>query len=505
VKSIPNWLGMQALAAVLASVFMISQSPAADTFTTIYSFCTTSQSTYCSADGQLPVSLIQANDGDFYGTTDNGGTGSWGTVFKITSGGTLTSLYSFCSPDTHPNCPDGDVPALLTQSTDGDFYRLTTWGGSKGDGTLFEMTPGSTRTTIHNFCSRAGCTDGDSPSGLVRAVNGMLYGTAGGGINGYGILYRIDPNGGLTTLYNFCSQTNCTDGGSPFTLIQGADGDFYGTTSVGGTGAGEPSSGGVSVGGIVFEITSSGVMTTLYNFCSQSNCTDGRFPAGLIQATDGDFYGVALEGGANNYGSVFKLTPGGALTTLYSFCSESTTKTKCTDGGTPTEIIQASDGNLYGTTRAGGAIDGAGTVFKMTRSGGKLAKLYTFCTRSNHRGCPDGESPDVLIQATDGSFYGATYQGGAVGAGTIFNLSTGLGPFVETQTSAGAVGSPVNILGNNLTGASSVTFNGIGAAFTVVSDSEITATIPSGATTGIVEVTTPAGTLESNKRFMVRQ
>jgi uncharacterized repeat protein (TIGR03803 family) len=439
-----------------------------------------------------------------YGTTDYGGTGSWGTVFKITPGGTLTRLYSFCSPDTHPDCPDGDVPALLIQSTDGDFYGITTWGGSKSDGTSFEMTPDGTRTTIHNFCSRSECADGGAPIGLIQAANGAFYGTTNAdGANGYGTFYKINPNGVLTTLYDFCSQTNCTDGGYPATLIQATNGNYYGTTSVGGTGAGEPSSGGVSVGGIVFEITPSGEMTTLYNFCSQANCTDGQFPVGLIQATDGNFYGVALEGGTNNYGTVFKLSPSGALTTLYNFCSESTTKTKCTDGATPTELIQGSDTNLYGITRAGGAIDGSGTVFKMTRSG-KLAKLYTFCMRPLHRGCPDGESPNVLIQDTDGNFYGTTYEGGAVGAGTVFSLSTGLGPFVAPQTYAGTVGSVVNILGNNLTGASSVTFNGLEASFTVVSDSEIAATVPTGATTGIIKVIDPGGTLESDKKFMVR-
>jgi uncharacterized repeat protein (TIGR03803 family) len=190
------------------------------------------------------------------------------------------------------------------------------------------------------------------------------------------------------------------------------------------------------------------MLTTLYSFCAQGgNCTDGAGPiAGLVQATDGNYYGTTEGGGANNDGTVFKITPSGTLTTLHSF-------------------------------------DGV-----------------------------DGANPNAaLVQRTDGKFYGTTDVGGASGScnppngcGTIFSLSVGLGPFVETNPTSGAVGAAVTILGNSLTGATSVTFNGIAATFTVKSKSEITTTVPAGATTGTVQVATPGGTRSSNVPFRVK-
>ena len=151
-----------------------------------------------------------------------------------------------------------------------------------------------------------------------------------------------------------------TDGAFPYGLVQATDGNLYGTTNVGAA----------QDYGTVFKMTPSGKLTTLHTFCSQSNCTDGARPAaGLVQATDGNLYGTTYEGGANDYGTVFKMTPSGKLTTLHSFCSES----NCTDGASPTAgLVQATDGNLYGTTDGGGA-NGFGTVFKITPSGKLIA------------------------------------------------------------------------------------------------------------------------------------
>jgi uncharacterized repeat protein (TIGR03803 family) len=202
---------------------------------------------------------------------------------------------------------------------------------------------------------------------------------------------------------------------------------------------------------MIFKLTPTGTLTTLYAFCSQPGCTDGESPGGLIQASDGNFYGSTAIGGANNEGTIFKITPRGILTTLYSFCSQ----TNCTDGSEPTGLVQATDGNFYGTTHFGGAITNAG--------------------------CSSG-------------------------CGTVFSLAVGLGPFVETQTSSGKAGTAVKILGTDLTGATSVTFNGTAATFTVNSTgSAITATVPPGATSGTVAVTTPSGVLSSNKPFTVRE
>jgi uncharacterized repeat protein (TIGR03803 family) len=312
----------------------------------------------------------------------------------------------------------------------------------------------------------------------------------------------MTPAGTLTTLYSFCSQTACADGYWPFAgLIQGEDGNFYGTTD----------NGGANGGGTVFKITPAGTLTTLYSFCSKSGCSDGYNPiAELVEATDGSFYGTTVNGGANGlyYGTVFKIRPSGNLTTLYSFCSQS----GCTDGEQPyAGLVQATDGNFYGTTYAGGTSSdcyrsGCGTLFKITPSG-TLTMLYSFCSQS---GCADGELPEAgLIQHTNGSFYGATFQGGAYegcsyGCGTVFSLSVDLAPFVESEPTSGKVGATIRILGTNLTGATSVTFNGTAATFTVNSTgTAITTTVPSGATTGEVEVTTPSGTLTSNVKFHV--
>ena len=174
----------------------------------------------------------------------------------------------------------------------------------------------------------------------------------------------------------------------------------------------------------------------------------------------------------------------------------------CADGADPTAgLIQATDGNFYGTTLRWGA-NGAGTVFEITPAG-ELTTLYSFCSLSN---CSDGQSPAAgLIQDTNGTFYGTTESGGVIscGCGTVFSLSVGLGPFVETQTTSGKVGAAVKILGTDLMGPAGVTFNGTPAAITFISPSEISTTVPAGAATGKVQVTTPGGTLLSNIAFRI--
>ena len=224
----------------------------------------------------------------------------------------------------------------------------------------------------------------------------------------------------LTTLHSFAGYPG--DGAGPLGagFIQATDGNFYGTTNVGGA---NNCYGGTGCG-TVFKITPSGTLTTLYSFCSQNNCADGYYPrAGLMQARDGNLYGTAVFGGSGNCdngcGTVFKITPSGALTVLYSFAGYPS------DAGNPEAVlVQASDGSFYGTTYRGGAdnncdglgyTEGCGAVFKMT-PGGTLTTLHSFNST-------DGWGLDAgLIQARDGSFYGTTSAGGANGFGTIFRL-----------------------------------------------------------------------------------
>jgi uncharacterized repeat protein (TIGR03803 family) len=322
----------------------------------------------------------------------NGGANSQGNVFKMTAAGKLTTVYSFCSVIQNGICMDGAQPNLaLVEGSDGNLYGTTSVGGNDG-------------------------------------VN-----------DGYGTIFKITPTGTLTTIYNFPGYTTPSSA-----LIQGADGNFYGTTYTGGSGEYSP-------GGTFFTVTTSGTLTTLYNFCNQPNCTDGSGPANIYLATDGNFYGITYFGGVDNndQGTIFQFTPTGTLTTLHNF--EGTDGSGPGGGGT---LMQDTNGTLYGTMLEGG--------------------ISWPC------------------------------DGGIACDGTIFSLDMGLGPFVKTLPTSGKVKAAVKILGTDLTGATSVTFNGTAATFTVASSSEITTTVPEGATTGVVKVVTAGGTtLTSNTVFQV--
>jgi uncharacterized repeat protein (TIGR03803 family) len=461
------WIFMFCTSTVIASP--------AQTFTTLVSFDGTNGST-----SEFP-SLVQGANGDLYGTTTDGGANSYGTVFKMTPAGTLTTVLSF-------DGSNGQNPADGLAQANGSFYGTTQQGGAHGDGTVFKMTSGGTLTTLFSFDG----VDGASPYGELAQANGNFYGTTyAGGAHSYGTVFKITPGGTLTTLHSFAGGPS--DGASPWAgLTLAKNGNFYGTTVFGG-----------AYGyGTFFTMTPSGTLTTLYSFCilGALGCVDGAWPyAAPLQGTDGNFYGTTPSGGdlscnpSYGCGTVFQITPAGKLTTLHSFDGS--------DGTYPfAGLIQGSDGDLYGMTSDG--LNGyGGTVFQIT-TGGTLTTLYAFC--SQPPSCADGQHPyGALVQDTNGAFYGLTTDGGADNDGTVFSLSVGLGPFVETLPTSGKVAAAVKILGTNLTGATSVTFNGTVATFTVVSNSEITTTVPAGATTGKVRVTTPAGTLTSNGVFRV--
>jgi uncharacterized repeat protein (TIGR03803 family) len=450
----------------------------AQTFTTLASFAASGGPTGAGT-------LVQGLNGNFYATTVGGGANQLGTVFEVTPAGTLTTLYTFCS---QTNCVDGYYPSNLVAANNGNFYGTTNGGGASNYGSVFFVTPAGKLTTIYNFCALANCVDGAFPQGrLTLAANGNFYGMtgSGGGAYGVGTIFEMTPSGNLTTIYNFCPQTGCADGAGPVGLAQGPNGNFYGATEQGGT----------QGYGTLFELTPQGVLTTLLTF----NFADGDSPlAGPALAANGNFFGTTRFGGNNDGGTIYSLTPAGKFATVFKFTC---TVTYCPDGTGPYDVLMpATDGNLYGTTAFGGSTGNYGTIFSLTLTG-KLTTLYTFCSQA---GCADGVEPLAgLLQATNGNFYGTANTGGANNAGTVFSLSMGLAPFVETRPTSSKVGAKIIILGNNLTGATGVSFNGTAATYTVVSATEITATVPAGATTGTVRVTTPGGTLKSNVAFRV--
>ena len=433
----------------------------------------------------LTMNMIQATDGNLYGTTASGGVGNvdcsnyvncGGTIFQMTPSGGFTSLYTFCSST---GCPDGRTPqGGIIQASDGNFYGMNYAGGAYNDGTIFRLTPKGKLTTLHSFCnSPNSCSpnDGSGPNGqLIQANDGDLYGITQGNS-----LFKITLQGRFTLLYTFPNGTNPQG-----TLLQLANGMLYGVTS----------GGGAHAEGEVFASTLDGKVTTLYSFCAQQGCTDGAQPlAGLALGPDGNLYGATYVGGTDGYGTVFKITPKGKFTQLHQFTGF---QNGGHDGGNPSApMVLGSDGNLYGTAQnyGGGGYGGAGAVYQVAK--GKYANVYGLPGQLCELAHPLGG----LIQSTNGTFYGSDN-------GTcLIDFTIGLGSFVSPIPTFGKDATKVIIQGTDLTGATEVAFNGIAAKFKILSATEITTTVPKGATTGKVKVTTPGGVLVSNVPFVVNK
>ena len=427
----------------------------AQTFTSLVSFD--------GSDGNFPESIVQGTNGELWGTTANGGTSNCGTVFKMTTAGVLTRVVSFSCSEAN------DIQGIIL-GTDGNFYGLSFWGAGN-EGTVFKLKPGGALAVLANFDG----SDGSEPVGsLTESTDGNFYGaTYAGGSSDWGAVFKVTPTGTLTALYNF----DFTHGSQPYAgPVAGTDGNLYGTTY----------SGNFAGCGGIYKITLNGAITVLHSF----NCTsDGAASvSSLVQGRDGNFYGTASSGGTDNYGTVFKITPSGTFTVLHKFSG--------TDGQDPVgALLQASDGNFYGTTANGGP-NGYGTVFKMSAAG-VVTTLHGFDGT-------DGGGAYALVQHTGGTLYGLTGNGGTSGYGTLFSLNISLKPFCLPLATSGEVGSKIGILGQEFSSSSVLSFGGTKATTIVRSGTTyITATVPAGALTGSVTVTTGTTTLTSPKIFKV--
>lgn len=434
---------------------------------------------------------------------------------------TVTDLYSF----TGKNSSEGPTNVTPMQGRDGTLYGTT----QVPNGTIFRVTTGGVFRQLYGFAS----STGDEPDGgLILATNGNLYGTAAyGGTSNYGVLFKLTSTGSYSVLHQFAGGTDGALPASP--PIQARDGNLYGTTY-----------GNATTSSTIYRYSpATGSYSTVYQF---DPAVGSSIIAPLTQATNGNLYGTAYLGGASNCGSLFEIATSGTLIWSYSF--------PCAPGGASPvgPLLQAADGNFYGTASAGGTGQGAGVVFELDQ-GGTISILYNF--QGFDKGVVDGASPfGGLIQGTDGNLYGTTFEGGSKASGTLFQIATdgsykllysftpeigispraallqhtnglfygtasgggklkfgsvfsldmGLGPFVTFVRPSGGISGTAQILGQGLTGTSNVTFNGVAAtSFKVVSDTYLTAVIPTGATTGPVEVTTPGGTFTSSKNFQV--
>jgi uncharacterized repeat protein (TIGR03803 family) len=411
---------------------------------------------------------------------------------------------------------------FVVQGRDGNLYSTSNDGGTDNAGTVFKITPAGQVSVLYSF---DGVTGAFPSSGLTLGTDGNFYGaTFENGPSNYGTVFKIAPNGKLTVLHAFDGTDGAAAWGAP---VEGTDGAFYGTTEDGGS----------ADCGTVYRVTAGAGFKTLYNFDGTYGCQP---LAPLVLGNDGNFYGTSLQGGNNTtLGTIFKITPAGAITLLHSFDG--------THGFSPyAPLVQASDGNFYGTTYNGGNNDGVvfevtpagvftdlhdfdlsqdggdplsalvqgtngflygttihggtfntGTIYSIALGGGSFNALYNF------DGTSAATAETGLTQHTNGSFYADTAWGGSDNLGTLYSFNLGLSPFVRLVTTSARAEKTVEILGQGFTGTTAVSFNGTAATFHIVSNTYLTVLVPNGATSGFVTVATPSGDLESNQAFRV--
>ncbi len=422
--------------------------------------------------------IAQGRDGSLYGTTPGGGANGAGAIYRFTpSSGVMEVIYSF---PTVSNIDPVNAPAGLTLGTDGNFYGASIGGGTSNLGTLFRVTPSGVLTTLHSFNG----TDGAFPyAPPIEGRDGNFYGVTQQGGTNSGAAYKLNPRTMVLTRISTVPQIP----EAPLTLA--TDGYFYGTAH----------SGGSHGFGMVFRMSATGVVKPIYNF----NQSDGATPVGpVVQGIDGNLYGTTSAGGdANGDGVIFKMTTSGKILFRHLFNGA--------DGSVPLGgLVQASDHNFYGVTSAGGA--GFGTLYSVSPSGVFSPTPYNFDKPTT------GTSPELtLVQHTSGPLYGDTVDGGTIieengggpggGQGTFYNANanTLLPAYISLVSTAGLVGTQVEVLGQGFLGSANVSFNGVPAASTVVSDTDLLATVPSGANTGQVTVVTSSSSLTSTKIFAV--
>jgi len=459
------------LLAFALGLILVASVAQAQTYRVVYNFGSNGRGPN---DPHYSGIIAQSRGGNFYSTAPDIWTNGQGTAFKMTPAGALTVLHSF-------NGTDGlNTHSGLTLGTDLYYYGTTPAGGRYSHGTLFKMTDQGVVTTLHHF---TGGADGGNPgSPPIEGIDGNFYGTTaiGGSPGNNGTIYQVSRSGAFATIHSFGYAS--PDGTTNSALTQGKDGYIYGTTLYGGANG----------LGTIFRFATSGAYATLYTF----DGIHGRNPLGaLVQADDGNFYGATTLGGTADAGIIFKITPNRTFTILHNF----------TGGGDGMNVVgglmQATDGYLYGTNDIGGQGGFIGGVLFRISTSGAFAVLHNFFFDS-------GSSPQVtLLQHTNGKIYGDTAVGGVNngGDGTFFSFDVGLGPFVSFYPAARQVGNTVQFLGQGFIGTSAVSFDGTPASsFQVVADTYMTATVPDGATSGFLTVTTPHGTLKSNKQFLVK-